>query len=137
MDNGTVAIASGMIVPIAFFALVGALIIVPRYFKSRERQALQSTLRAAIERGQPLPPEVIEAITRDAKPTPSPTRDLRIGIIWIGVGLGLAAMAYAMGYASDDASEAFWPLLGLSGFPFFVGLAFVVMGLVNRNKAKV
>ncbi len=125
------------LVPIAMFLFLAAIIIVPRFLKSREREALQATLRTAIEKGQALPPEVIDAITRDTKPAPSAARDLRTGIIWVGVALGLAAFAYAMGYTDTDASEAFWPLLGISAFPGFIGLAFLVMAALNRGKVRV
>lgn len=125
----------GILVPITLFVILGAIFIVPRYFKSREREAQQATLRAAIEKGQPLPPEVIEAIGRDAGPIPSATRDLRSAIIWLGVAAGLVGMAYALGYNADSA-EAFWPMIGLAAFPGFIGLAFLLMALVNRGKGK-
>ena len=55
----------GIFVPITLFLVVAVIVIAPRYFRSREREALQATLRAAIEKGQPLPPEVIDTISRD------------------------------------------------------------------------
>ena len=57
------------LIPIFFFAMIAALVVVPRYFRSREREALQATLRTAIEKGQPLPAEVIDAISLDAPTT--------------------------------------------------------------------
>ncbi|MEI9965941.1 MAG: DUF6249 domain-containing protein [Caulobacteraceae bacterium] len=126
----------GILVPITMFLVIGAVIIAPRYFKNREREALQATLRAAIERGQPLPPEVIDAISRDARPAPSSARDLRTGVIWIGIAAGLVGLAYALGY-SEDAADAFWPLIGTACLPGFIGLAFLVMAGLNRGKGKV
>ena len=64
----------GILVPLGFFAMVAAIVIVPRYLKSLERQKLQETLRASIEKGAELPPEVVQALTSDAKPAPSPYR---------------------------------------------------------------
>jgi hypothetical protein len=122
------------IIPIFLFAMIAAIVVIPRYFRSREREALQATLRSAIEKGQPLPPEVIDAISRDAKPTSSPARDLRVGIVWIGVAAGCVAFAYALGYMGEDSAEAFYPMIGLAAFPGFIGLAFVVMGLLGRGK---
>ncbi len=123
----------GTLVPFGFFAMIALIVILPRYFRSRERQSLQATLRAAIEKGQPLPPEVVEAISRDAKPTSSPARDIRIGMIWIGVAAGFVGFAYALGYMADSA-EAFYPMIGLAAFPGFIGLAFLIMGLLGRGK---
>ena len=126
----------GILVPITLFLVIGAVIVAPRYFKSREREALQATLRAAIEKGQPLPPEVIDAISHDARPMPSAGRDLRAGIIWLGVAFGLVGCAYALGY-SEDAADAFWPTLAFAAFPGFIGLAYIVMSLLNRGRGKV
>ena len=124
-------------VPISFFLMIAVIVIAPRYFKSREREALQATLRAAIEKGQPLPPEVIDAISSDARPAPSAARDLRTGIIWLGVAAGLTGMAYAIGYMNDEAAHAFWPTLGIAAFPAFIGLAFLILAAINRGKGKV
>ena len=96
-------------------------------------EALQSTLKAAIEKGQPLPPEVVEAITKDVRTPPSAARDLRAGVIWLGVAAGLVGMGYALGY-NEDSAEAFWPMLGIACFPGFIGLAVLVMAAINRNK---
>lgn len=127
----------GSLVPIFLFAMIALIVIVPRYFRSRERVALQSTLRAAIEKGQPLPPEVVDAISRDAKPTSSPARDLRIGIVWIGVAAGFVGFAYALGYMDEEgAAHAFYPMIGIAAFPGFIGLAFLVMGLLGRRKGR-
>ncbi len=125
---------AGISVPIVFFLVIAVIVIAPRYFRSREREALQATLRAAIEKGQPLPPEVIDSISRDTKPVPSAARDLRTGIIWLGVAVGLCAFAYAIGYMDEDASDAFWPLIGCAAFPGFIGLAFLLMAAINRGK---
>ncbi len=127
----------GILVPITMFIVIGAVIIVPRYLKSREQEGLQATLRAAIERGQPLPPEVIDAITREAKPIAAPGRDLRRGIVWIGVAAGFVGLAYAMGYTDTDASDAFWPLIGVAAFPGFIGAALLVIAGLNRSKTKI
>ncbi len=123
-------------VPITLFLVVAVIVIAPRYFRSKEREALQATLRAAIERGQPLPPEVIDTISRDARPAPSAARDLRTGIIWIGVAAGLVACAYALGY-DEEAGHAFWPTIGFAAFPAFIGVSFLVLAAINRGKGKV
>ncbi len=122
---------------LTFWGAIVAIVLVPRYFRSRERQAMQATLRAAIEKGQPLPSEMIDALSRDVRPTPSAPRDLRTGVIWIGVAAGIVGMAYALGYSGTDAADSFWPLVGIAAFPGFIGLAFLIMALVNRGKGKV
>lgn len=124
-----------ILVPISLFAMIAALVIAPRYFKSIERQKMADTLRVAIEKGQPLPSEVIDAMSSNVRSPamlPSPQRDLRTGIIWLGVGVGLAALGLAMSFEEPD---VLFPCLGLASFPIFIGLAFVALGLLNRTKS--
>lgn len=127
MDPGVI----GTMIPIFFFAMIAAIVIVPRYFKSMERQKMAETLKAAIERGQPLPTEVVDAISSGVKTPPSPQRDLRTGIVWLGVGVGLAAMGWAIGFEDPDAT---FPLIGIACFPAFIGLAFIAMFFLSRGR---
>ena len=120
-----------VLVPLGFFAMIAAIVIVPRYLKSLERRKLQETLKASIERGGEIPVEVINAITNDAKATPSPQRDLRTGIIWLGVGVGFAALGAVMSFEEPD---MVYPMLGVAAFPSFIGLAFIVIGLLAKGK---
>ncbi len=120
-----------ILIPITFFALIAAIVIVPRWLKSQERQKLQDTLRASIEKGAQLPPEVIDALTSDVKAPPSPYRDLRAGIVWIGVAVGFAALGFAVSFEEPD---ALYPLLGVAAFPAFIGLALVALSFIARGK---
>lgn len=120
-----------ILVPLGMFAMITAIVIVPRYLKSIERQRLQDTLRASIEKGAELPPEVIQALTSDAKPAPSPYRDLRSGIIWLGLAVGVAALGAGVSFEEPD---ALYPMLGLAAFPGFIGLALIALSFVSRRK---
>src|SRR5436305_14310342 len=89
------------------FGSIASVIIVPFYLRSQERIRVQETLRAAIEKGQPLPTEVMATMEDAARnvqlrAAPSPARDLRTGIIWLGIGLGFAAMGVAFGYEQPE-----------------------------------
>jgi hypothetical protein len=122
----------GPMIPIFFFAMIAAIVIVPRYFRSVERQKMAETLRAAIEKGQPLPAEVVDAMSSTGvKARPTPQRDLRIGIIWLGIGVGLGAMGLALNFEEPDATM---PLIGVACFPVFIGLAFIIMSFLNRDR---
>lgn len=117
------------------FGSIASLFLVPRYFKSVERQKMADTLRIAIEKGQPLPTEVVEAMSSNVRSPglpPSPQRDLRTGIIWLGVGLGFAALGLTISFEEPD---ALMPLLGFATFPTFIGLAFIVLGFLNKPKS--
>jgi len=120
------------IVAIVFGSIV-SLFLVPAVLRSREREKLQDTLKAAIEAGQSLPADVITALSSNVKVRmpASPERDLRVGIIWSGVAAGLAGLAIALSF---DEPEATYPLLGLACFPGFIGLAFILMAYLGRNR---
>lgn len=137
MDPGAIGALTGLVSSIMFFAMIAAIVIVPRWLKARERETLQGTLRTAIEKGQPLPPEVIEAISRDAKPAPSAARDLRRGILLLCVAAAFVAMGYAGDYWGEGDTDAFGWLVGLAAFPGFIGVAFLIMGVLNRGKDRI
>lgn len=122
-----------VLIVLIIFGSIASLFIVPIYLRSQERQKLQETLRAAIEKGQPLPTEVVEAMTSDVKikPKPSAYRDLRVGIIWLGVAIGIAGLGLAMSFDEPDAT---YPLLGLACFPGFIGLAFILISFLGRDR---
>ena len=62
----------------------------------------------------------------------TPQRDLRTGIIWLGVGIGFAALGAALSFEEPD---SLLPLLGVAAFPVFIGLAFVILSVINKRKA--
>ena len=95
---------------------------------------MAETVRVAIEKGQPLPNELIDALSTNVRSPglpASPQRDLRTGIIWMGVGIGLAGMGFAISFEEPD---ALFPFLGIAAFPIFIGLAFIALGLLNKTK---
>ena len=95
---------------------------------------MQDSLRLSIEKGETLPAEVVSALSQSARlpNAPSPGRDLRVGIIWVGVAVGFAALGLAVSFEDPD---ALYPLLGCAAFPGFIGLAFIILGLINKPKA--
>ncbi|MFC5371208.1 DUF6249 domain-containing protein [Brevundimonas faecalis] len=119
-------------IPVAFFIMIGAIVLVPTWLKSKERKDMQATLRSAIERGQPLPPEVIDSLSKDnIKPPASASRDLRVGVILLSVSLGVALFGYMVSFAEMD---AFYPIAGSAAVPGMIGLAFIVLSFFNKNK---
>jgi hypothetical protein len=110
------------LIPITLFLMIGVVLCMFFYFRHRTRQEMQQTVRAAIERGQELSPEVLEALIGD----PGGSRDLRRALIWIAVALGFAGF----GWGVDEVA-----LYGIGAFPLFVGLAYLVLFWVSRRPA--
>ncbi|WP_332654872.1 DUF6249 domain-containing protein [Brevundimonas sp.] len=125
-----------LIVAIVFSAIT-AIVFGPSYLKSREKREIQTTVRHAIDKGQELPPELIDAMTKDvASKLPSRTRDLRRGVIWLAVGIGFAAFSYLsnLGWNDHDMEGAAGAMMGLSAIPVTIGLAFIILSFFNPNK---
>ncbi|MBI1406093.1 MAG: hypothetical protein GC145_08210 [Caulobacter sp.] len=120
-------------IPIVFFAMIAAIVIVPSYLKSQERREMQATLRSAIDKGQPVPQEMIEAMTKPVKSQPTALNDIRTGVIWVAIGAGLGLFGFMVSYESAD---AYYPLIGIAGIPVIIGLAYIVLSFFNPNKGK-
>ncbi|MGZ9113766.1 MAG: DUF6249 domain-containing protein [Brevundimonas sp.] len=129
----------GLVAVLSVFGTITAIIFGPTYLKFRERRETQETVRRAIDKGQDLPPEVLDALTKDVtKNLPSRTRDIRRGIIWMAVGIGIAAFSLINGMGWEGGDD--WHgnvgdgLLGIAAIPFTIGLAFIVLSFFNKNK---
>jgi hypothetical protein len=110
-----VAIVFGCGVPVAIVGLV-------LYFGHRRNRLVHETVRAMIEKGQPVTPELVAGLgAKDGKAV-RPRSDLRKGLIVTGVGIGLVILVGKPG----------WIVL-------FIGVAFLVVWLVepkNQNGAQ-
>jgi hypothetical protein len=104
-------------VPIIMFLTTGAVFILFFYFRFRTRRELQQTLRAAIDKGAELTPEVLDRL---GEPTRPKNADLRRGLIALFVGIGFAVFAVVLGE-----EEATRPMLAVSAFPFLIGIAYL------------
>jgi len=132
MDDGFIAFFGIF----AVFGTITAIILGPNWLRSREKREMQATLRHAIDKGQDLPAEVIDALTKDvARNLPSRSRDIRRGVIWLAVGVGLAAFGLV-----NDLGDQAWErgfdsgLLGVACIPITIGIAFIVLSFFNPNK---
>lgn len=133
MEEGFVAIWIVMII----FGTIGAIVVGPSWLKSREKRDIQQTVRHAIDKGQQLPPELIDAMTREVQgKLPSRSRDLRKGIIWAatGIGIGLFSVVSSLGDAGWGSENFDNGLLGIACIPLTIGLAFIVLSFFNKNK---
>ncbi|MEM6999540.1 MAG: DUF6249 domain-containing protein [Pseudomonadota bacterium] len=114
-------------VPLGLFVAIVLVCFLVLFFRFRGRQELQMTLRAAIDSGQTLSPEMLEKLSQAMQ---EPDKDLRRGAVAMAIGLALVVFAIAVG--EDDATG---PLLGMSAFPFLIGAAYLLLWFFNRDKA--
>jgi hypothetical protein len=130
---------AGTLVPLAFIAFLTIICVAPSYFRHRDREKMQEVLKVAYEKGQPVPPEVINALqinmTRAAW---TPEADLRRGIVLIFVGIGLAGLGYGLWYGiGDDGGEISGPIVaGVGAIPGMIGLAYLLLWAARRKSVK-
>jgi len=127
-----------VLVPLSFFAFLTAIILVPGYLKSKDRERMHETLRIAYEKGQPVPPELIQVLqsgTEIGQDVNRSQKDLRAAVVLIGLSLALVAMSFALG--QTEGAEAQFSTLAAATIPGFIGLGFLVLWFFNRDKPKV
>lgn len=120
----------------AVFGTITAIVVGPTFLKYREKKEMQQTVRTAIDKGQPLPPELVDAMTKDVqKRLPSRTKDIRHGIIWLAVGIGLAAFSVVNEMDGDNWGGPFDNnLMGIACIPITIGIAFIILSFFNSSK---
>jgi len=109
----------GTWVPIVMFIGLFASIIVGFWMSYRHKANVQLTVRTALDQGQPLTPELLDRLGESRK---SKNADLRKGVIYIAVAVGIALFGMLVG--EDDAEG---PMLAIACVPGFIGLAYLLL----------
>ena len=99
------------------------------WFRFRARGEMQQTIRTAIDKGQELTPELVESLGSPQKS--SKDRDLRLALIWVAIALGISLFGFAMSSIEED---VFHIMLGISAFPFMIGIAYAIMWRVTEHE---
>ena len=137
-----------LLIPIFGIFMIIAVVIGPiwisSYFRARDREQLHETLRVAYEKGQPVPPELIESLQKNVPASGSlstPERDLRRAVVLLCVGVGLAGLGFGLyeGIRPYDDSGAWataWSVAGAGAIPGLIGLAYLILWLAKRGAPK-
>ena len=111
----------GILVPIAMFTMVAAIFFIVLYFHQSSRSEMQQTIRLALERGTELTPDII---SRLGEPEPSKNRDMRRGVIWLALAVGLALCGF---FVPDPSGHALRGTLAGAAFPLAIGVAYMII----------
>ena len=108
-------------IPISMF--IGITVVVGLYFwfRHKNRNDMQQTIRLALDKGQELSPELIDQL---GHPRAGKTRDLRLALIWLALAAGLALCGLAV---PDPSGYALRGCLAGAAFPLALGLAYLIM----------
>ncbi len=120
----------GVLIPLAPFLMVIAIVWFVSQARTKSNQAIQKTVQKAIEKGVELTPETVKAL--GVQPNHNPHKDLRSGLVLIAVALGLIVMGGGIGIADGD--EEILPILaGVAAIPGFIGIALLLMHFFLKN----
>ena len=117
----------GLVSSVAFFGTIIAIVAIINFSKARNTSELQKTLRMSIEKGQPLPPEFVESMTKSVPRAKNPMNDVRWGLIWMALAGGLMLWTYL------DHGEIGHHMGGIAAVPGMIGLALFVLGIIGLN----
>ena len=112
---------SDTLVPLIVFSSITVMVCVSLalafHFRARNRQTILDAIKLITDRGEPIAPELIEALVQDKA---SPYVDLRRGIIFLSIAIATGVFAVVLGEA-----DAIRPLLGIAAVPGLIGLAYI------------
>ncbi len=107
-------------VPIVMFIGMTIVLCAVFWFRYKTKEKMHETFRAALDKGQELTPEIIDRL---GHPKATKDKDLRLGVIWIAVSIGLTAF----GFGIPDEDEVASIFMGISAFPFVIGIAYLIL----------
>lgn len=112
-------------VAIAFWVFLGVCAVAGIVADYKKRQAAIEPVRAALERGQPIEPAIVERLmapeTRGRGPNPL---HLRVsGIITVAAGIGIVILSILLAQLTPS---AFYPVLGGGAVALCVGAGLIV-----------
>lgn len=116
-------------VPVGTMAMAAVIVAVVGYFRSQERKQRHETIRLALEKGQPLPAELLDSELSIASRSFGATArqgDLARGIQWIFAGAGISLFLWFL-----KPAQSVWAV-GL--VVLFVGLGKLVSHAVTGRQ---
>lgn len=114
-------------VPIVMFLSIFGGVATWLYFRAKTRTEQQLTLRKAIDQGQSLSEDMVQALTGELKR--SPFADLRRGLILLAIALSVLGFGWLQD--DDDASVV---LYGVALFPLLLSFAYLAMHKLGLNR---
>lgn len=112
-----------VLVTAATFGSAALIIAIVLFARNRAAHLRHETIRLALEKGQPVPADLIAPRAR----VPDPARDLRWGLVLLGLGAGLGLFLFSLPEAREAA--------GVGLIPGMLGLGYLVTWLVTRRPA--
>lgn len=122
---------------IVVFGVPAVVLVIAAQLRHRERMRAMEIANAAIEREQPLPPEVLRILT-GTRPPPTGSADLRRGAFLIATGIALFVIGICLLVAlattgMPGAVAAGVGAAGVGAIPLAIGVALVVLSRIQAR----
>ena len=111
-------------VPITMFIGMTIVLGMVVWFRYKAKEGMHQTFRAALDKGQELTPEIIDRL---GHPKAAKDKDLRLGVIWMAVAIGLVSF----GFGIPDEEEVARIFMGIASFPLAIGIAYLILHKVT------
>jgi hypothetical protein len=115
-----------MMIPIVLFICMAVVFAFFFWFRYRSRAEMQQTIRAALDKGQELTPEIIDRL---GQPKPREDADRRRAVISIAIAIAVATFGFIL-----DEDDAIRPFLAISAFPLTIGIAYLIISRFSVQK---
>lgn len=116
-----------------FWMAIVAIVFVSTFFSYRERASRNRMIQTLVEKGQPIPPELLEEARRRPGRSRSPFSS---GIYLMCIGIAIAVFLWAMSSGvpmfEGERIPNWIPFVGI--FPFMIGFARFVSGFLERPR---
>lgn len=125
------------------FTALTAVVLVPLYWRAKERRQVLDIVKLAVEREGPVPVELMQSMQQAfrTRPSISPTHDLRRGFFLLALGaafmtFGLIIFASISPLVDPNDFDDFLPfplIVGTMGvLPAFVGISYLILGYTAK-----
>ncbi|MES2695192.1 MAG: DUF6249 domain-containing protein [Verrucomicrobiota bacterium] len=115
-----------IVIPVVAIVFGCSIAIFGIYFDHQKKKLLHETVRLALERGQPIPPEIMAQLSNSEEDKPAgprrPENDIRTGLILIAVGAGVYLFFAAMSVEK---------MRFVGAIPGLIGVALLLFGVIN------
>lgn len=118
---------------------IGAILLLPSWWRARDRSQLLRTVAACAERGAPLTPEAIRVLPGGRDLRAQHVRDLRRGVMLTGLGLGLFVLGvfvWALVATFDPPASVAVGLIVASfgALPAIMGLTLIALSRIGKGE---
>lgn len=121
-------------IPFLFFGFLAAVILVPIWLKERTKQSAHQLISQALEKGQPLDPQLMRELTQVGRQEQDRARrSLGSGVVLLALAAGFVVAGYFVGGYADEAFNGMMVPAAILGA---LGLAFVLLAIVDYASKK-